>query len=170
MYQNENIEKIMAIHRRCGEVQFRMALQHLIQMGAENFSDENMVAAKETIRNNTPKNAIMTADYQLQLLDCSFELSQYPVWDVLLYLKLYISIQNDDMLDLEEAEQALCAWNNISKPKEWRDAIEDPDTRSEILHEMVSQHITEYTDEEIRDAVRMVADEDWLASDAEAEE
>ena len=88
MYQNENIEKIMAIHRRCGEVQFRMALQHLFQMGNENFSNENMVAAKEAIRSSTPKNAIMTADYQLQLLDCSFELSRFPIWDVLLYLKL----------------------------------------------------------------------------------
>jgi hypothetical protein len=47
--------------------------------GKKNFSDENMTAAKETIRNNTPENAIMTADYQLQLLDCSFELSQSPL-------------------------------------------------------------------------------------------
>ncbi len=160
MYQNKNIEKIMAIHRRYGEVQFRMALQHLFQMGKENFSDENMTAAKETIRNNTPENAIMTADYQLQLLDCSFELSQFPAWDVLLYLKLYISIQDDDLLELEEAEQALRAWNNLGKPKKWRDAIEDPDTRNEILHEMVSQHITEYTDDEIRDAVRSIAEDE----------
>lgn len=159
MYQNENIEKIMAIHRRCGEVQFRMALQHLFQIGRDNFSDANMVASKEAIRSSTPKNAIMTADYQLQLLDCSFELSRFPIWDVLLYLKLYIGIQNDDLLALEEAEQALCAWNNLSKPKAWRDAIDDPDMRNDILHEMVSQHITEYTDEEIRDAVRMVADD-----------
>jgi hypothetical protein len=159
MYQNKNIEKIMAIHRRCGEVQFRMALQHLFQMGKENFNDENMTAAKETIQNNTPKNAIMTADYQLQLLDCSFELSQFPIWDVLLYLKLYISIQDDDLLDLEEAEQALITWTNLSKPKKWRDAIEDPDMRSEILHEMVSQHITEYTEDEIRDAVRSIAED-----------
>ena len=160
MCKNENLKRIESIHRLCGEPQFRMAIQHLFDMGHQNFTDENVAESKKQIHKDTPKNAIMTAGFQCELLDCCLELSRLPVWDILLYVKLYLSIQGDDLLLLEEAEQALRTWrDNIMAPQSWKDACADPDLRNDILHEMVRRRETEYTSREIKEAIRCVAEE-----------
>lgn len=158
MYENENLKKIESIHRRCGEPQFHMAIQHLFDVGHQNFSEENVAESKEQIRRDTPKNAIMTEGFQCELLDRCLELSRLPVWDILLYVKLYLSIQGDDLLLLEEAEQALGTWHDIMAPQSWRDACADPYLRNEILREMIRRHETEYTSREIKEAIRYVAE------------
>lgn len=158
MYKNENLEKIHAIHRRCGEPQFRMAIQYLFDTGHQNFTEENVAESKEQIRRDTPKNAIMTEGFQCELLDRCLELSRLPIWDILLYVKLYLCIQGDDILLLEEAEQALRTWHDIMAPQPWKDACADPDLRIEILREMIRRRDTEYTKNEIREAVRHVAE------------
>lgn len=158
MYKNENLEKIQAIHRRCGEPQFRMAIQHLFDTGHQNITEKNVAESKEQIRRNTPKNAIMTEGFQCELLDCCLELSCLPVWDILLYVKLYLTIQGDDLLLLEEAEQALRTWHDMMAPQSWKDACADPDLRMEILLEMIRRHETEYSSREIKEAIRCVAE------------
>lgn len=158
MYKNENLEKIQAIHRRCGEAQFRMAIQYLFDTGHQNFTEENVAESKKQIHRDTPENAIMTEGFQCELLDRCLELSRQPIWDILLYVKLYLCIQGDDLLLLEEAEQALRAWHDIMAPQSWKDACADPDLRIEILREMIRRHDTEYTKNEIREAVCHVAE------------
>lgn len=158
MYKNENLEKIQAIHRRCGEAQFRMAIQYLFDTGHQNFTEENVTESKKQIHRDTPENAIMTEGFQCELLDRCLELSRLPIWDILLYVKLYLCIQGDDLLLLEEAEQALRAWHDIMAPQSWKAACADPDLRMEILREMVRRHDTEYTKSEIREAVCHVAE------------
>lgn len=160
MYKNENIEKIQAIHRRCGEAQFRMAIQYLFDMGHKNFTEENVAESKEQIHRDTPKNAIITKGFQCELLNCCVELSRLPIWDILLYVKLYLCIQGDDLLLLDEAEQALQTWHDIMAPQSWKDACADPDLRIEILREMIRRRDMEYTKNEIRETVRHVA-ESW---------
>lgn len=158
MYKNENLEKIQAIHRRCGEPQFRMAIQHLFDTGHQNFTEKNVAESKEQIRRNTPKNAIMTEGFQCELLDRCLELSHLPVWDILLYVKLYLNIQGDDLLLLDEADQALRTWHDIMAPQSWKDACADPDLRMDILREMIRRRETEYTSREIKEAIRYVAE------------
>ena len=158
MCKQENLKKIQDIHRRCGEPQFRMAIQNLFDMGHQNFTDENVAESKKQIHKGTPKNAIMTEGFQCELLDCCLELSRLPVWNILLYVKLYLSIQGDDLLLLEEAEQALRTWHDIMAPQSWKDACADPDLRNEILREMIRRHETEYTSREIKEAIRYVAE------------
>lgn len=158
MYKNENLEKIHAIHRRCGEPQFRMAIQYLFDTGHQNFTEENVAESKRQIRRDTPKNAIMTEGFQCELLDCCLELSRLPVWDILLYVKLYLSIQGDDLLLLEEAEQALGTWRDIMAPQSWKDACADPYLRMDILREMIRRRETDYTSREIKEAIRHVAE------------
>ena len=158
MYKNEILEKIQAIHRRCGEPQFRMAIHYLFDTGHQNFTEENVATSKEQIRRDTPKNAILTEGFQCEMLDRCLELSRLPVWDILLYVKLYLSIQGDDLLLLDEAEQALWMWNDIMAPQSWKDACADPDLRMDILREMISRHDTEYTSREIKEAICHVAE------------
>lgn len=158
MFKNEGLEKIQVIHRRCGEPQFHMAIQHLFDVGHQNFTDENMAESKEQIHKDTPQNAIMTKEFQCELLDRCLELSRLPVWDILLYVKLYLSIQGDDLLLLEEAEQALRTWHDIMAPQSWKDACADPDLRMDILREMIRRHDTGYTSREIKEAIRCVAE------------
>lgn len=159
MSQNINVEKIMAIHRRHGELQFNMALQHLFDSGKLGFTEETVADAKNSIRENTPKNSFMTVDFQVELLDISYELSKFPTWDILLYVKLYISIQDDNLARLEEAERALSNWSSQSAPKSWEAAVADPDSRHDILMEMVKYHNSEYTRSEIEAAIHYVAEE-----------
>lgn len=64
MYKPENLKKIESIHRRCGEPQFRMAIQYLFDTGHQNFTEVNVAESKEQIRRDTPKNAIMTEGFQ----------------------------------------------------------------------------------------------------------
>ena len=158
MHKLENLRKIESIHRSCGEPQFRMAIQYLFDTGHQNFTEENVAESKEQIRRDTPKNAIMTEGFQCELLDRCLELSRLPVWDILLYVKLYLSIQGDDLLLLDEAEQALRTWHDIMAPQSWKDACGDPDLRMDILHEMIRRRETEYTNSEIKEAIRYVAE------------
>lgn len=158
MYKNDNLKKIESIHRRCGEPQFHMAIQHLFDVGHQNFSEENVAVSKKQIRRDTPKNAIMTEGFQCELLDRCLELSHLPVWDILLYVKLYLNIQGADLLLLEEADHSLRTWHDIMAPQSWKDACADPDLRIDILREMIARRETEYTNSEIREAIRHVAD------------
>lgn len=157
MYQNENLEKIEAIHRRCGEPQFHMAIQHLFDVGHQNITEESVAESKAQIHKSAPKNPILTEGFQCELLDRCLELSRLPVWDILLYVKLYLSIRGDDLLLLEEADQALRTWRDIMAPQSWKEACADPDLREEILREMVRRHETEFTISEITEAIRHVA-------------
>lgn len=158
MYKHENMEIIKAIHHRCGEPQFPIAIQHLFEVGHQNFTVENVTESKAQIRRDTPENAILTSDFQCELLDCCMELSRVPIWDILLYIKLYLPIRDDDLLLLEEAEQALKTWHGIMAPQSWKNACADPDLRMEILREMIRQRETEYSENAIKEAIRYVAE------------
>lgn len=154
MEQNDNLKKIDAIHRQLGEPVFRMVLQHLFDCGCKNFTDENVERAKVDIIFNSPIHSIIAPELQLEIVERSFELSRFSLWDLLLYIKLYIGIQGDDQLEFENAEIALDSWIDDFTPQKVRDAINDSHIRKKILREMVSQHIRHYTVAEVKDAVQ----------------
>lgn len=160
MYRNENLEKIMGLHRRCGDVQFRMAIQHLVDKGWEQFTEETVAETKKMIHESQTKTPILTPEFQCSLLDCAYELSRFHTWDVLLYVKLYLGMKNDDIASLDEAEQALCTYNSIGAPEAWKIALADPHLRDEIVRNMVRDHRTEYTPAEIKEAICTVVDDD----------
>ena len=158
---SDHLERIGKCHRRYGEAEFRMALQLLMDTGKDNFNLENAAATKSSIQKNTPKNAVMTAGYQIELLDIAWALSKYPTWDLLLYVKLYLGMKGDDLLQLAEAEQTLNGWRGLLAPQSWKDAATDPDLRGEILHKMVERHQPEeYTKHEVEEAIRSVAEDE----------
>ena len=159
MYRNENLEKIMGLHRRCGDVQFHMAIQHLADKGREQFTEEAVAESKKIIRESQTKTPILTPDFQCSLMDCAYELSRFSTWDVYLYIKLYLEIQNDDIAALDEAEQALRTYHAVGAHETWKSALADPDLRDEIVREMVKNHRSEYTAAEIKEAISSVAED-----------
>lgn len=158
MNKKETMKQIQDMRRHTSETLFRAAVQHLFDTGHQNFDEKNVAEVKLQIQKNTKPNAIMTADFQCELLDCCSALSKLPVWDVLLYVKLYMSMDGDDTLLHEEAERAVRTWSNELGPQAWRDACSDPELRSEIVQELVEQHKDYFSAEEIKAAVRCVAD------------
>lgn len=160
MNKIETLQKAAEIRKRCPEVQFRMAVQHLFEVGRQNFDEAGVEETKANIRKENPSTPIMTAEFQCKLLDLSLELSKLPFWDVLLYVKLYLGIEGDDTLLLEAAEQALHLWQKELAPQSWKDACENPDTREEILRELIRRRQGGYTRAEINAAIRAVMDEE----------
>ncbi len=160
MDKKDTLRIIDTIHQRSGDVQFRMAIQHLFDTGHQNFNEANVEEAKETIRRNSSRTPILTPDFQCELLDCCLELSRLPIWDVLLYVKSFLGMEGDDWPLLERAEQSLCRWSNILAPQSWRDACANADLREEILCEMVNRRRGAYTFAEIESAIRIVVEDE----------
>lgn len=156
--KNKALEQINAIRKHYGEYEFRMALQHFFDTGQLNFTEESVAEAKVEIHKETKKNAILTESLQCHLLDCCLELSRHHTWDILLYIKLYLKMEGDDLVAMEYADRALTTWNSRTAPEIWKNAVADPDYRSDIVREMVRQHNPEYSVSEIKEAISYVAE------------
>lgn len=152
------MKQIQDMRRHTSETLFHAAVQHLFDNGHQNFDEEHVAEAKDKIKKTTKPNSILTADFQCELLDCCLALSKLPVWDVLLYVKLYMNMDGCDMLIHEEAERALRTRRTEFEPQAWRDAYDDPELRSEMVQELVDRHTDHFSNEEIKAAVRSVVD------------
>lgn len=75
-----------------------------------------------------------------------------------MYIKLYLSMEGDDLVAMEYADRALTTWNSRTAPETWKNAVADPDYRSDIVREMVRQHNPEYSVSEIKEAISYVAE------------
>ena len=158
MYKIENLAAISELFDRSGEAQFLMALQFLFSRGIDNITTAYLESARKSIQGADKLGAFMTPAYQAELLELIQALSKFPLHDLLLFIKLYVSFRGDDLLQLEEADKALSVWHNIMAPQAWKDAVADPEKHEEILRQMVNRHDTEYTMEEVQAAIRAVAE------------
>lgn len=85
-------KKIGEISRKYGEHVFRMAITHLMQVGVDNLKDADVEAVCKKMMRETPENYIMTPEFRCNILKCSVELAQIPVWDILKYIQTDIGI------------------------------------------------------------------------------
>lgn len=85
-------KKINEICRKYGEHIFRMAITHLMQIGVDNLKDADVEAVCQKMMKETPENYIMTPEFRCNILKCSVELAQIPVWDILKYIQTDIGI------------------------------------------------------------------------------
>lgn len=147
----DNIKKIEALHNKLGDPVFRMAISHLFDVGYRSLTEESVQETKAEINSTTKKNSFMTTDFQCALVDAAFELSTYSPWDLLLYIKLYVGMDGDNLQNRKNAEQSVRLW--ATERKDWKNAIEDADVLSNIVDELIDQHIhNNYTREEIESA------------------
>ena len=85
-------KQIHEISKKYGEHIFRMSITHLMQVGADNLKNADVEAVCEKMMKETPPNYIMTPEFRCNILRCSVELSQIPVWDILKYIQTDIKI------------------------------------------------------------------------------
>ena len=85
-------KKVGEISRKYGEHIFRMAITHLMQVGVDNLKDADVEAVCKKVMKETPENYIMTPEFRCNILRCSVELAQIPVWDILKYIQTDIVI------------------------------------------------------------------------------
>ena len=84
---------LKTLERKYGDVLFRMALAHMVDVGARNLTDENVEVAivqiygKEVADKDNGVISIMTPDFQIQIVRCASELAKFSIWDVFQYLK-----------------------------------------------------------------------------------
>lgn len=84
---------IRTIEDKYGLVVFRCGLSHLISCGAQALSDtEEIEQAKFRIQEDTPKNSIMTADFQCGIIDCAVELAGVETWDLFRYIQTDVAV------------------------------------------------------------------------------
>jgi hypothetical protein len=94
---NQAIENI---RDKYGEMIFRCSIQHLFESGIENFNEENVEKSKIKIKEEHDKIKLkggcplMTGDFQIAIVDCSYELSKISLWDLLYYIKKFLFIGN----------------------------------------------------------------------------
>ena len=96
MKNNTKMNEIRAIEDKYGLLLFGMALTYLIDVGMRNLTEENL---NETIEQITAKageeNAgakIITPDFQCAIIQCAGELAKFSIWDLLRYIKKYITV------------------------------------------------------------------------------
>ena len=94
----DNVKAIQALENKYGLVLFRMALTHLVDVGLRHLTDEyveeslkQIIAKDEEIKANGGF-PIMTIGFQSDIVHCAAELARFPVWDLFLYVKKHIHI------------------------------------------------------------------------------
>ena len=93
MKNNVKYNEIRAIENKYGLMLFRCGLSHLVSCGAQLLQDEKEVeACKNKIKSETPDNAIMTAGFQCEIINCAVELSKINIWDLFRYIKTDVEI------------------------------------------------------------------------------
>ena len=84
---------IRAIEDKCGLTVFRCGLTHLISCGSQALQDADEIEkCKYEIQENTPKNSIMTAGFQCDIIDCAVELAGIDVWDLFRYIQTDVAV------------------------------------------------------------------------------
>ena len=70
MINDTRYKAIKDIENKYGVMCFRCSLSHLISCGQQALQDEKEIEkTKQYIRENTPPNSIMTADFQCDIVD-----------------------------------------------------------------------------------------------------
>lgn len=96
MSYNETVFKILHIkgkYNTAGDILFRCALQHLIDVGARHLTPETIAKTSQEIimRHNKAakegKHLFMTSDFEIAIVACAAELAQIDITDLLIYVQ-----------------------------------------------------------------------------------
>jgi hypothetical protein len=93
-------QEICAIEKKYGLALFRMALTHLVDVGTRHLTDENVDEAIKQIAANDKEDkangvtAIMTAEFQCEIVRCAASLAKFDIWELFAYIKNYVPISD----------------------------------------------------------------------------
>lgn len=83
----ESKQKIEVIRNRCGEIMFRMAISHLMDVGIRHLTQENVEETCKEIMQHDDSKAFMTNEFSCNLVRMAYELAQIPHTDLLVYIQ-----------------------------------------------------------------------------------
>ena len=95
-----NMQEICAIEKKYGLALFRMALTHLVDVGTRHLTDGNVDEAIKQITANGKADkangvtAIMTAEFQCEIVRCAASLAKFDIWELFAYIKNYVPISD----------------------------------------------------------------------------
>lgn len=86
------LDTIRAISKKHGENVFRMALTHMVEVGADRLRNINV---EETVAEilATDCKSLISPQMQASILRCAWELAQQDLWDILAFVQTDIGIQ-----------------------------------------------------------------------------
>lgn len=80
-------KKFDAIRNKIGEVTFRMAISHLMDVGIRHLTEENVEETCKKIMQEDDSNHFMTNGFKCDLVLAAYELAQIPHTDLLVYIQ-----------------------------------------------------------------------------------
>jgi hypothetical protein len=83
----ESKKQFDAIRNTAGEVGFRMAVSHLMDVGIRHLTEENVEETCNNIMKTDDSNHFMTNEFKCNLVRTAYELAQIPHTDLLVYIQ-----------------------------------------------------------------------------------
>ena len=83
----ESKKKIEAIRNSAGEIGFRMAISHLIDVGIRHLTKENVEETCNEIMQKENAKSFMTNEFMCDLVKTAYELAQISHVDLLVYIQ-----------------------------------------------------------------------------------
>ena len=94
----EQLNAIRKIEDKYGLVCFRMGLTHLVAVGYDNLTDDDVIAeniklimARGEEEKASGKIAVMTPEFQCDILRCAAELATFSIWTLFAYIKKHVN-------------------------------------------------------------------------------
>ena len=104
----ESKKKFDEIRNRAGEILFRMAISHLMDVGIRHLTEENVEETCNGIMKTDDSNHFMTNEFKCGIVRTACELAQIPHTDLLVYIQREMAYDVcDGMPSYERAIQLL---------------------------------------------------------------
>lgn len=106
----ENLNHIRNLVREGGVPLFFMAVSHLFESGISSFTEDSYVAGIKAIEEKhrqakaSKKTLFMTLEYEKALLEQAYQLSKIPLFDLLLYIKKDMVIDDPEAIPADEED------------------------------------------------------------------
>jgi CO dehydrogenase/acetyl-CoA synthase epsilon subunit len=117
---SESKKKFDDIRNKSGEMMFRMAISHLMDVGIRHLTEEIVEDTCNKMMQEDDSKAFMTNDFKCALVRTAYELAQIPHTDLLVYIQREVAYDVfDGMPSYERVIQLLKnCMNNI---EQWND-------------------------------------------------
>lgn len=83
----ESKRGIDAIRNKCGEMMFRMAISHLMDVGIRHLTEETVEETCKGIMETDDTNHFMTNEFKCSIVRNAYELAKIPHIDLLVYVQ-----------------------------------------------------------------------------------
>lgn len=101
-------KKIEVIRNKAGEVVFRMAISHLMDVGIRHLTEDTVEDTCKKIMQEDDSKAVMTNNFQCAIVRTAYELAQIPHIDLLVYIQREVAYDVfDGMPSYERAIELL---------------------------------------------------------------